>query len=125
MPVSDVLQEQPNSSRKIPRAPTPFEFVSARRAQSLYCAIGLATRRNPWGLAKRRNEAIAPYGTPSPYSPTKGRHGAGATNAGQRRVARATEFISQNHTRANTIRIRLSPDSSRSRWRFGSNWFQN
>jgi hypothetical protein len=31
------------------------------RAQSLYCAIGLATRRNPCGLAKRRNKAIAPY----------------------------------------------------------------
>jgi hypothetical protein len=32
-----------------------------RRAQSLYCAITLTTRRNPWGSAKRRNKAIARY----------------------------------------------------------------
>jgi hypothetical protein len=32
-----------------------------RRAQSLYCAIGIPIRRNARGLAKRRNKAIAPY----------------------------------------------------------------
>jgi hypothetical protein len=32
------------------------------RAQSLYCAISLAKRRNALGPAKRRNKTIAPYG---------------------------------------------------------------
>jgi hypothetical protein len=36
--------------------------VKGCRAQSLYCAINLAKGRNTLGLAKRRNETIAPYG---------------------------------------------------------------
>jgi len=32
-----------------------------RRAQSLYCALGLAKARHTLGTAERRNNAIAPY----------------------------------------------------------------
>jgi hypothetical protein len=46
-------QERPRLARVRPN------HLRDRRAQSLYCAITLTTRRNPWSSAKRRN--IAPY----------------------------------------------------------------